>query len=107
MTTFFSRIQNLYETDPERTAVHWMLPRPPGHPMSRRELIGQAAGYAAAFEAAGVQPGEVVILILQHSEALAASFFGAVLRGRDPQHHAVPHRKALAGFLPALAEIVV
>ncbi len=84
MTTFFSRIQNLYETDPNRTAIHWMQPRLPEHPMTRRELVAQAAGYAAAFEAAGIRPGEVVILILQHSEALAASFFGAVLHGAIP-----------------------
>ncbi len=84
MTTFFSRIQNLYEADPERTAIHWMHPRSPEHPMPRGELVAQAAGYAAAFEAAGVRPGEVVILILQHSEALAASFFGAVLQGAIP-----------------------
>jgi fatty-acyl-CoA synthase len=61
-----------------------MQAREPERPMPRRELICQAAGYAAALEAAGIRPGEVVILILQHSEALAASFFGAVLHGAIP-----------------------
>ncbi|MGB7540040.1 MAG: AMP-binding protein [Anaerolineales bacterium] len=84
MTTFFSRLQHLYETDPERTVIHWLQPRQPERAMPRRELIGQAAGYAAALEAAGIRPGEVVILILQHSEALAGSFFGAVLHGAIP-----------------------
>jgi fatty-acyl-CoA synthase len=84
VTTFFSRLQKLYETDPEQTAIHWMQARQPERPMPRREFIGQAAGYAAALEAAGIRPGEVVILILQHSEALAASFFGAVLHGAIP-----------------------
>jgi fatty-acyl-CoA synthase len=84
VTTFFSRLQKLYETDPEQTVIHWMQARQPERPMPRREFIGQAAGYAAALEAAGIRPGEVVILILQHSEALAASFFGAVLHGAIP-----------------------
>jgi fatty-acyl-CoA synthase len=84
VTTFFSRLQQSYEADPERTVIHWMAPRQPERTISRRELIQQAAGYAAALDAAGVQPGEVVILILQHSEALAASFFGAVLHGAIP-----------------------
>ena len=66
----------------------------------------QGGGYAAALEAAGVQPGEVVILILQHSEALAG-FLRRRPAWRDPHHHAVPDRKTLAGFLPALVEIAV
>ena len=52
--------------------------------MTYRDLACGAAGYAAALGAAGVQPGEVVILILQHSEALATAFFGAVLHGAVP-----------------------
>jgi acyl-CoA synthetase (AMP-forming)/AMP-acid ligase II len=52
--------------------------------MSYRDLVCGAAGYADALQKAGVQPGEVVILILQHSEALAESFFGAVLHGAIP-----------------------
>jgi acyl-CoA synthetase (AMP-forming)/AMP-acid ligase II len=58
--------------------------RQPGHPISYRELICGAAGYADALQEAGVQPGEVVVLILQHSEALVYSFFGAILHGAIP-----------------------
>jgi len=58
--------------------------RQPEHPISYRELICGAAGYAGALQEAGVQPGEVVVLILQHSEALVYSFFGAILHGAIP-----------------------
>jgi acyl-CoA synthetase (AMP-forming)/AMP-acid ligase II len=61
-----------------------MDPRQPEHPISYRDLIQGAAGYAAALQSAGVQPGEVVVLILPHSEALVFSFFGAVLHGAVP-----------------------
>ena len=84
MTTFFSRLENLYAGSPEQTAIHWMVPGAPEKAMTRRDLVCGAAGYAAALHSAGVQPGEVVILILQHSEALAYSFFGAVLSGAVP-----------------------
>jgi fatty-acyl-CoA synthase len=84
VTTFFSRLEDLYTRSPRQTAVHWMHPRAPEQPMAYGDLVCGAAGYAGALQAAGVQPGEVVILILQHSEALAASFFGAVLHGAVP-----------------------
>jgi fatty-acyl-CoA synthase len=84
VTTFFSRLENLYARCPEKTAIHWMQPKAPEARMTCRDLVCGAAGYAAALQAAGVRPGEVVILILQHSEALAAAFFGAVLQGAVP-----------------------
>ena len=37
-----------------------------------------------AFEQRGIQPGEVVILILQHGADLVHAFFGAVLHGSIP-----------------------
>jgi acyl-CoA synthetase (AMP-forming)/AMP-acid ligase II len=84
VTTFFHRLRDLYEKNPDPTVIHWMDPRQPEHPISYRDLIQGAAGYAAALQSAGVQPGEVVVLILPHSEALVFSFFGAVLHGAVP-----------------------
>ncbi len=84
MTTFFQRLRELYENSPDQTVLHWMDARQPEHPISYRELIHGAAGYASALQDAGVQPGEVVVLILQHSEALVYSFFGAILHGAIP-----------------------
>ena len=84
MTTFFQRLRELYENSPDRPALHWMDPRSAEHPISYRELLCGAAGFAEALQTAGVQPGEVVVLILQHSEALVFSFFGAILQGAIP-----------------------
>jgi acyl-CoA synthetase (AMP-forming)/AMP-acid ligase II len=84
VTTFFDRLRTLYETSPDQTALHWMDARQPDHPISYRELLCGAAGYAGALRDAGVQPGEAVVLILQHSEALVFSFFGAILHGAVP-----------------------
>jgi fatty-acyl-CoA synthase len=84
VTTFFSRLEDLYGKSPARTAVHWLAARQPDRPVACRDLVCGAAGYAAALQRAGVQPGEAVVLILTHSEALAFSFFGAVLHGAIP-----------------------
>jgi fatty-acyl-CoA synthase len=84
VTTFFQRLRELHENSPDQTVLHWMDARQPEHPISYRELVCGAAGYASALQDAGVQPGEVVVLILQHSEALVYSFFGAILHGAIP-----------------------
>ena len=56
----------------------------PDQPVSYRQLLQGAAAYARAFEQRGIQPGEVVILILQHGSDLINAFFGAVLHGAIP-----------------------
>ena len=84
MITFFQRLRELYEKSPDQTVIHWMDARQPEHSITYGELVRGAAGFAGALEQAGVQPGEVVVLILQHSEALVFSFFGAILHGAVP-----------------------
>src|ERR1700737_4514617 len=73
-----------YAAAPERTAITLLQPRQPDQPLSFRRLMQGAAGYARAYIAAGVQPGEVVVLILQHGEALIDAFWGALLAGAAP-----------------------
>jgi acyl-CoA synthetase (AMP-forming)/AMP-acid ligase II len=75
-------LRSLEET-PDRVAVH-LLSDGDGTPLSYRRLLEGAAGYASALSAAGIRPGEVVVLILQHGEALLDSFFGAMLHGAIP-----------------------
>lgn len=84
MTTFFERLAQIYKTDAERPAVHLLYSRQPAEHVMYMDLLHGSAGYACALEAAGIQPGEVVILILQHGQALLYAFFGAVLHGAIP-----------------------
>jgi fatty-acyl-CoA synthase len=56
----------------------------PDREMTYRELISGAAAYALAYEKANVQPGEVVLIILQHGLELVYAFWGAVLHGAVP-----------------------
>jgi fatty-acyl-CoA synthase len=84
MTTFCRLLLDNYHQAPDQTALTLLFSRQPPIVWTYRDLMVKAAGYAAALEKAGVQPGEVVILIHDHGEDLAASFFGAVLRGAIP-----------------------
>jgi acyl-CoA synthetase (AMP-forming)/AMP-acid ligase II len=52
--------------------------------LSYKNLLDHAASYAKAYQAAGIQPGEPIILLLQHGHELITSFFGAILHGAIP-----------------------
>ena len=53
-------------------------------PVSYKQLIEGAAGYAETYQQLGIQPGEVIILILEHGRDLVNAFWGAVLHGAIP-----------------------
>jgi len=84
MTTFSTVLMETYREVPDQIAVHLLRSGEPDLPISYRRLLDGAASYAHALSSAGVRPGDVVILILEHGEALLQSFFGAVLQGAIP-----------------------
>ena len=69
---------------PDKTALTLLLSGKPDQPISYRELVQGAAAWEAAYTRAGIQPGEVVILILQHGIDLIYAYWGAVLHGAIP-----------------------
>jgi acyl-CoA synthetase (AMP-forming)/AMP-acid ligase II len=84
MPTFSDLLKNFYEKEPQRVALYVLQSGQPDQPVTYRQLLQGAAAYARAFEQHGVQPGEVVVLILQHGYDLIYAFFGAVLQGAIP-----------------------
>jgi fatty-acyl-CoA synthase len=75
--------QNDHEV-PQQSAVILLFSNQPEEQISYHRLMQGAAGYARAFANQGIQPGEVVILVLQHGIDLVYSFFGAILYGAIP-----------------------
>jgi fatty-acyl-CoA synthase len=73
-----------YREIPEQTAIHLLFSKQPDKRETYRALMEGAAGFAQALDEGGVQPGEVVILILNHSTALVEAFFGTILQGAIP-----------------------
>ncbi|MCS7060828.1 MAG: AMP-binding protein, partial [Anaerolineae bacterium] len=84
MRTFAHVLQRSFQECPDRIAVQVMLPRQPDRPVTYQALVRGSAGYVRALAEAGIAPGEVVVIILQHSEALIYAFWGAVLYGAVP-----------------------
>ena len=88
MTTFSERLKSLHARTPNRVAVTLQFSGAGGatddFPITVDQLLRGASSFACALADAGVQPGEVVVLILQHGEDLLYAFWGAVLHGTIP-----------------------
>jgi acyl-CoA synthetase (AMP-forming)/AMP-acid ligase II len=81
---FAHALHHAYADCPERVAIHLVQAKQPDQPITYRSLIEKSSAYAQRYAAAGVQPGDVVVIILQHSELLIYAFWGAVLHGAVP-----------------------
>ena len=84
MPTFSDLLKQHYERNPDQVSVYILHGGQPDRPVTYRELIYGATGYARTFQKKGIQPGEVVILILQHGIDLLYAYFGAILYGAIP-----------------------
>jgi len=73
-----------YQEFPDQTALTLLFSQKPDLPITFRTLLEGAAGFAQALNDRGVQPGEVVVLILDHGTDLIEAFFGAILHGAIP-----------------------
>jgi fatty-acyl-CoA synthase len=84
MTTFPERLQALHSLTPERVALTLQFSNADDLSLTIDQLLRGANLYAYAFAKAGIEPGEVVVLILHHGEDLVYSFWGAILHGAIP-----------------------
>lgn len=81
---FAAILFELFTRAPHRIAVHLLKSGEQPRTITYKELFLQACRYAKALSKANIQPGDVVILVFQHSEELIAAFFGAILHGSIP-----------------------
>ena len=84
MTTFVERIEQLYNEQPDRTAIVLQHSGQVDQPITYRQLVRGASAYANTLAREKVLPGEVVVLILQHGMDLVYAFWGAILQGSIP-----------------------
>ncbi|MBP8047740.1 MAG: AMP-binding protein [Anaerolineales bacterium] len=84
MTTLADLIHQNYSKNPEKAAIILQHAGQDDKPVSYHDLVTGSARYARTYAEAGLQPGEVIILILQHGEDLVYSFWGAILHGAIP-----------------------
>lgn len=84
MPNFSQLLQRHYEQTPEKVSVVMQFAGQPDQPVTYRDLIQGSAGYVNTYIRSDVQPGDVVLLILQHDVDLIYAYFGAVLLGAIP-----------------------
>lgn len=84
MTTFVSRLEWLYDRIPDQTSVVLQHAGLPDQPITYRGLLRGACAYANTLRREHIEPGEVVVLILQHGADLIYAFWGAILHGAIP-----------------------
>jgi acyl-CoA synthetase (AMP-forming)/AMP-acid ligase II len=84
MTTFPERLKTLHSQSPDRVAVTLQFSNADDLPITMDQLLRSSSSYAGVLRKAGIKPGEVVVLILQHGEALLYAFWGAILHGAIP-----------------------
>jgi acyl-CoA synthetase (AMP-forming)/AMP-acid ligase II len=83
MSTLVSTLTARASEAPQQPALTF-IERGSEHTISRGEFLQAAQAYSGRLAAAGVGPGELVILVLQHSLDLVYAFWGASLLGAVP-----------------------
>ncbi len=81
--TLLDAVAHWAEHAPDRVAVT-LLARERAQSVTYGAFFAQAARYAHALEAVGVQRGDLVVLVLQHGADVLYSFWGAMLLGAIP-----------------------
>ncbi|MGA2502464.1 MAG: AMP-binding protein [Anaerolineales bacterium] len=84
MPTFSQLLKDHYEKTPDKVCITLLHSGQPDLSVSYRDLVYGATGYVKSYQQNGVQPGDVVLLILQHGVDLLYAYFGAVLHGAIP-----------------------
>jgi acyl-CoA synthetase (AMP-forming)/AMP-acid ligase II len=84
MPNFSTVLQRHYEQTPDKVAITMLFAGQPDRPVTYRDLIQGSSGYVRTYAKNGIQPGDVVLLILQHDMHLLYAYFGAVLLGAIP-----------------------
>jgi len=84
MPTIAHILRDHYQSHSEQAALVMLHAGSEDRPVSYRALLDGANAYACTYAAAGIRPGEVAVLILQHSFELVCAFYGAVLAGVIP-----------------------
>jgi len=84
MSTLAHLLKSSYEQVPTRIAITLQHSKQADQPITYSDLIRGGMGYAQAFHEAQIDPGDVVVLILQHGDSLLYAFYGSILYGAIP-----------------------
>ena len=83
MSTLAENLLQSQAEAPHRLAIR-LLEGETALELDFQSLVAGASRFARALAEAGVAPGEVVVILLEHGRELVESFFGAILHGAVP-----------------------
>jgi fatty-acyl-CoA synthase len=84
MSTLAHLLVEHFARHPDRVSLILQHAGQEDRPLSYAALLQGSSGFAGMLARAGIHPGEVVVLILQHGADLVFSFFGSILYGAIP-----------------------
>jgi len=84
MSTLAHFVHKNYQENPHKTAIILQHAGQEDIAISHHDLVAGSARYAGLYARAEIQPGEVVVLILQHGADLIYAFWGAIFHGAIP-----------------------
>ena len=84
MPTFSTTLLDHLNKTPDKVILHLQKAGKEDVHLSYKDLIEESSRYASALSQSGIEPGEVVVIILQHGLDLILSYFGTILNGSIP-----------------------
>jgi acyl-CoA synthetase (AMP-forming)/AMP-acid ligase II len=84
MTTLAEIMRRTAVEEPQKTAIIFQARGKPDQVITYEMLYRNALRYGKVLREQGIQPDEVVIIVLQHSVDLIYAFFGAIFAGAVP-----------------------
>ena len=84
MQNFASILLDHYRQHPQQTAITLLAANQEDDAITYEQLLQRSSAYAQQLASQGVKPGDVVIIILQHSDDLVYAYWGTILLGAIP-----------------------
>jgi fatty-acyl-CoA synthase len=84
MSSLAQTLYRRWQEQPEAISLVLLHTGQPDRTVSYQQLLEGAARFALTYEKAGIAPGEVMVLIMQHGLALIEAYWGAILHGAIP-----------------------
>lgn len=103
--TIASRLRHIVERNPTSLFCSF-LSAGNALDITFRELYQRSIAYAAHYVRSGIRPGEVVIVMLEHTPHLFYSYIGAILMGAIPSYMPFPSPKQRAEIFWADHEVL-
>jgi len=107
VTTLASRLHHHAQNSPADICLWLLHPQAPPETIHYADLYRGARRWMDTFQANGIQPGDIVVIIRQHDTDLIDAFWGAALLGAIPSILPFPTEKLNPGHYRRSLEALI